>query len=279
MAPPTIDTAFVKQYEAEVQEAYQRRGSKLRGMVRTVNGVVGNTTTFQKTGKGTATTKGRHATIPPMNLSHGTAECTLADYYAGDWIDKLDLLKVRHDERQVVANAGAWALGRKTDELIITALDTAGSGQTVPDGAGDLDDAVGLTKAKVMAGLRILNAADVPDDGRRVGLISATGWSGLMGITEFASSDYVQDKVYEDGWEMRRWLGVTWVRHTGLPVSSTLVRQFIFHPSAVGHAIGADITADITWHGDRAAHWVNHMMSQGACLIDETGIARINITE
>ncbi len=26
---------------------------------------------------------------------------------------------------------------------------------------------------------------------------------------------------------------------------------------------------DVTWHGDRAAHFVSNSMSQGACLIDE----------
>ncbi|MFM7609410.1 MAG: phage capsid protein, partial [Alphaproteobacteria bacterium] len=35
----TIEQAFVKQFEAEVAEAYQRQGSKLRPTVRSKTGV------------------------------------------------------------------------------------------------------------------------------------------------------------------------------------------------------------------------------------------------
>ena len=53
----TIDQAFIKQFEREVHEAYQRQGSKLKNTVRSVNNVKGASTVFQKVGKGTASTK------------------------------------------------------------------------------------------------------------------------------------------------------------------------------------------------------------------------------
>ena len=56
----TIDQAFIKQFEREVHEAYQRQGSKLRNSVRNINQVKGSSTTFQKVGKGTASTKATH---------------------------------------------------------------------------------------------------------------------------------------------------------------------------------------------------------------------------
>ncbi len=93
----SIDLSFVKQFEREVHEAYQRRGSLLRGTVRTKNNVRGASTTFQKVGKGAATTKARHGQITPMNASHDPIECQLADFYAGDWVDKLDEMKTNHD--------------------------------------------------------------------------------------------------------------------------------------------------------------------------------------
>ena len=121
----SIDQAFVKQFEREVHEAYQRQGSKLRPTVRVKNGVIGSSTVFQKVGKGDATTKARNAVMPTMNVDHSTVEAQLVDYYAGDWIDRLDELKTNIDERQVLTNAGAFALSRKSDELIIQALSTA----------------------------------------------------------------------------------------------------------------------------------------------------------
>jgi len=56
----SIDQAFIKQFEREVHEAYQRQGSKLRNTVRTINQVKGSSAVFQKVGKGTASTKSTH---------------------------------------------------------------------------------------------------------------------------------------------------------------------------------------------------------------------------
>ena len=74
-----------------------------------------------------------------MNLDHATAECFLQDYYAGDWVDRLDELKTNIDERMVVANAGAYALGRKSDELIIAAFDSATGTFSFPITGGNVD--------------------------------------------------------------------------------------------------------------------------------------------
>jgi capsid protein len=105
--------------------------------------------TFQKVGKGTASTKARHGKVPVMNVDHTPIECTLQDYYAGDWVDQLDELKTNINEQQVVAKAGAFALGRKTDELIIGQLGTSSqfAGLSV-DGLGEglilLENLVGM---------------------------------------------------------------------------------------------------------------------------------------
>lgn len=280
MPASTIDQAFIKQYEAEVHEAYQRMGSKLRGTVRMKSGVVGSSTTFQKVGKGSATQKGRNSQVPAMGITHTPVECTLGDWYAGDWVDKLDELKTNIDERRVIANGGAYALGRKTDELIIAALDGVSSGQNVT-GAGNLADTAGFTIEKVMAALELLNTADVPDDGQRFAVVSPGAWSDLLGIAQFASADYTgADLPYKAGaGTMRSWLGVTWMTHSGLSLSSGDRLNYMYHRSALGHAIGAEIQTDITWHGDHAAHFINNMMSQGSVAIDATGIARIIISE
>lgn len=64
-----LPQSFVKQFEREVHEAYQRQGSKLRGAVRTINNVKGSSVVFQKVGKGTASTKSTHGMVPVMNLT------------------------------------------------------------------------------------------------------------------------------------------------------------------------------------------------------------------
>ncbi len=270
----TIDQAFVKQFEKDVHMAYQRMGSKLRGTVRNVNNVKGATAVFQKVGKGTAGTKSYHGLIPTMNLSHNYVECTLVDYYAGDWIDRFDELKINHDERQVIANAGAYALGRKTDELIINALAKA-SDLTV------LNNDIGMTIEKVLEAFELLGKNDVPDDGQRYAIIGWKQWSELLKLDEFSSSDYIgADELPWQGSQAKRWLGTVWIPHSGLPVDANDIRScFWFHKTAVGHASGSDVQTDVTWHGERASHFVNNMMSQGAELIDGGGIVVIEADE
>ena len=265
----SVDNVFVKQFEADVHLAYQQMGTKLRSTIRSKSGVVGASTTFQKVGKGIASTKSRHGIVPVMNLDHTPVECALQDYYAGDWVDSLDELKTNIDERRVVASAGAYALGRKTDELIINAMNNA------TQYVGDYT--TGLTKALIMSALETLNANDVPDDGRRFAVVGVHQWNELLQLDEFVSADYVGGSTpLVDGCESRKWLGVNWILCNSLPLANTDDRDcFIYHASSIGHACGQEVKTDITWHGERAAHFISNSMSQGAVLIDAEGIVRI----
>jgi hypothetical protein len=273
-----IDAVFTKQFQAEVHEAYQRQGSKLRRAVRSKTGVAGSSTFFPKVGKGTAAAKTRHGAVPVMNLEHAQVECVLQDYYAGDWVDRLDELKTNLDEREVIANAGAYALGRKTDELIIAALDSA-TREALGTATGTTDTD-GLTKQKVLLAFEMTGAADVPDDGQRFAVVGWKQWSQLLEIEEFANADYVgPDELPWRGTQGKRWLGALWMPHSGLTKVGALRYCYFFHRTAVGHAAAAEVQTDITWHGDRAAHFVANMMSQGAVLVDDFGVVRMRAKE
>lgn len=267
-----IDNAFIKQFEREVHEAYQRQGSKLRATVRNRTDVKGSSTNFPKVGTGVAMTKARGASVPVMNLDHSTIEVVLSDYYAGDWLDKLDELKIAHDERAVIANSGAYALGRKTDELIINAL--ANTSNQASTTAG------GMTLAKALEAFEALGENDVPDDGQRFAVVGYKQFSDLLAIEEFASANFVgESELPFKNMQAKNWLGMTWIQHNGLPLSGTDRSCFVYHKTAVGHASGADVTTDVTWHGDKASYFVNNMMSQGTGLIDDAGIIEIICSE
>jgi hypothetical protein len=285
----SVDESFVRQYEMEVHHLFQRQGGYLRSAVRTKDNVKGSSTTFQKIGKGTAVTKARHGVITPMNQDHTAIQCTLADFYAGDWVDKLDEAKVNHDERMAIAQGGAWALGRKVDDQIITAMD--GTSQTAVSWSFA---SVHNVENSLLATTRALDAADVPNDGMRYVALSPLAYSAAMKVTAFASADYVSpgNQVMEQGqpiFTWRRWMNALWTSHTGLPnVGSSGTKGFAWHRNAVGYATGAHagnaaenqaVQADITWHGDRAAHFVNHMMSGGATLIDDTGVHELTLND
>jgi len=272
MAGPTIDVAFVKQYESEVHQAYQRMGSMCRGTVRTKNGLTGLTTTFQKVGKGAATTKARHGEIPPMNLEHTNVTCTVTDHFAGDYIDKFDELKINHDEREVVTNASAMALGRKTDELILDAAATT----TNSEGGTGL-----ISLKRILAALEILRRNDVPFDGQLYGWLTPKAEAELLNSTpQFTNSDWIQQNQFDSPYKVRDWLNVKWMTHSGLPGVGTAAAQcMIWHKPSLGHAIGAEVESDIQWIGPRHSHWVSNAMSQGACMIDSTAVIKIPVND
>jgi len=279
----TIDQAFIRQYEREVHHVFQRSGGFLRPTVRLKTNVVGSSTTFQKIGTGTATTKARHGVVTPMNQVHTPIQCTLADFYAGDWVDKLDEAKTNIDERLAVATGGASALGRKVDSQIITALDTT----TQTQAAVTVTSIVNV-RATVTEWVEDLWSNNVPNDMMVFGLITPRLWSQLMMVEEFASADYIKgsDLPFNSGvahhGRYKHWQGVNWQVHTGLPnVTQSGCKGFIWHQRAVGYATGKhagnaaeneSVAAEITYNGERVSHFVNHMMSGGACLIDDTGV-------
>ncbi len=268
----SVEQSFVKHFQADVHLQYQQMGSKLRNTVRVKDNIIGASTTFQQVGKGTASTKARHGKVPVMNVAHTPVECLLSDYYAGDWVDSLDEIKSNINERTVTARAGAYALGRKTDELIINQLDTS------KNHAGDGAD--GLTKDKVLEAFEMLGEADVPDDGERYAIVGWKQWSNLLSIEEFANADYVGDNELPwRGTQAKKWLGALWIPHSGLTLQSGVRACYWYHKTAIGHAIGSHVKTDVTWHGDRAANFVNNMMSQGACLIDTSGVVSMRCLE
>ena len=284
-----ISNSFVVQYEKEVHHLFQKRGAILGTTVRRKDGVVGSSTTFQKIGKGTATTKARHGVITPMNQDHTAISCTISDFYAGDWVDKLDEAKTNIDERMAIAQGGAWALGRKVDNQLFTAM------------TGTTETTVTFSKAgyaevrnSLLEAAETLDLNDAPNDGQRYGALTPNGWACAMTAPEFASADYIGSDglPFTQGAPVSRFkefMNIKWTVHSGcINVNTSTAECFAWHKSAIGYATGAHagnvaangaVSADITWHGDRAAHFVNHSMSGGACLIDTTGVVQLTIDD
>jgi len=262
----TIDVAFIKQFETEVHMAYQRMGSKLRNTVRTTN-VTGSTARFQVIGKGTASTKSRNGNVTPMELAHTNVEVTMADFYASEYMDKLDELKININERQAVAQSAAAALGRKTDEILITAMD-AGANATQIGATGSA-----VSKADLLSLFETLGNADVPEDGQRYLAMSPSGFADLFNINEFASSDYVgpQNLPFAGGMTMKEFLGFK-IFSTSAVAGG---KNFSYHTSSVGLGVNADVQTEVNYIAEKVSHLATSMMSMGAVVIDSDGIYEV----
>lgn len=268
----SISSAFIQQFEAEVKIAYQRVGSKLSNTVRKKTNVKGSQTTFFKAGTGTAGTKSRHGMVPLMNIDHTSVPCTLADYYAADYVDKLDELQFEIDERMVITSNAANALGRKSDDLITDAMNGVTT-NVIATGAA------GITKAKVLQVFEEMGNNNIPDDGNRYWLTSPSGWTDLLGIAEFSDADYVgsDDLPWKGGMVARRWLSFMFMTYNGLPAPAGGEKSdFAYHSSAVGFASGAEVTSETNYIPERVAHLLTAYMRQGACVIDELGVLKVN---
>ena len=262
----TIDVAFIKQFESEVHMEYQRMGSKLRNTVRTTN-VTGSTARFQVIGKGTANTKSRNGNVTPMELAHTTVEVTMNDFYAPEYIDKLDELKININERQAVAQSAAAALGRKTDEIITTALDAGANSTQIHDTSSALE------KADVLAIFETFGNADLPEDGNRYVAMSPAGFADLYAINEFASADFVgpANLPFAGGMTMKEFLGFKFFSTSAVAGG----KNFAYHTSAVGLGINSDVQTEVNYIPEKVSHLTTSMMSMGSVVIDDDGVYEV----
>lgn len=258
-----FDISFAR----EVLVQYLEMGSKLRNTVRIKNNVVGTESSF------------KHP------FEDYNTYCLLLDYYAGDWVDQLDELKTNPQEFQVVARDGAaCALGRKSDELIISQL------HNVTNFAGTDED--GLTMAKVLRAFEMLGGDATADEfGHKpeftikdeyFAIVGWKQWSDLLGIREFANADYVgDDELPWKGTQAKRWLSTLWIPHPGLTKTQNTRLCHWYRKSAIGHAVGDKITTRISWHENHlpSSHFLNNCLAQGSTLLDQGGIVTMKCRE
>jgi hypothetical protein len=271
----SINNAFITQFEAEVHMAYQRMGAKLKNLVRVVNGVSGESVKFQKVGTGEATSKARHAEVVAMNISHTNVTATLADFYASDYVDRLDELKTNIDERQVIANNAAYALGRKTDSIITDAMASA---TTLANNAGAQGGTVStdlnIDKFKEMQAL--FGSNDVPDDNQRYWAIGPNQWSDLLADDQWTRLEYIgSGELPFSGmnYTAKRFLGFLTFVHSGLDTSGSTDRHTIaWHKSSMGLGVGSEVRTEVNYIPEKVAHLMTSYLSMGSVLIDTNGI-------
>lgn len=263
----TIDVAFIKQFESEVHMAYQRMGSKLRNTVRMANNVTGSTVRFQKIGTGSASTKSRNGNVTPMELAHTQVEATMEDFYAAEYIDKLDELKININERQAVAQSAAAALGRKTDELLYTAMDSGANSTQINDTSG------AIVLADILTLFETFGTANIPEDGGRYLAMHPKGYADLFNITEFASSDFVgeQNLPFAGGMTMKEFMGFKIFSTSAI----TAGKNMAYHTSAVGLGINSDVSTEINYVAEKVSHLATSMMSMGCTVIDDNGVYEV----
>lgn len=275
--PLTVPAVFIDSFDAEVKAAYQATKS-LRESVRVKTGVVGSTHRFPTAGAGVATQHNRGNDVVAMNAGRDKVVVTLSDWDAFDYEDIMDIEKINFDDKKIIADYTAKAIGRREDQLIIDALEAAiVAGNTVGNGAAD------FSLTLVAAAAQLLDENNVPGEDRTI-VFSAKAKEDFLSSTTVTSSDYNTIKALVSG-QIDTFYGFKFITmgsrtEGGLPVPAGAQRyNFAFHKQAVGLAIGKEMTTMVDWIAEKLAWQIGCVYSAGAVVIDATGMVCIHTKE
>lgn len=223
-----ITTAFVKQFGNTLQLLSQQKGSRLTNCVRVETGAFGEEEYFDQYGEDTANIKvARNVDVEYAADDYQRRRVSFTDIYWSKLIDKEDKLAMLIDPTSGLMQAGAFAIGRKIDDLIISAFSgtaytgKAGGTSTTFTAANQIAvGAAGLTIAKLITAKELLDAADVDPDEERYIACAASQISDLLKTTEATNIDYAAVKALVEG-RIDTFMGFKFIRTQRLTLSGT----------------------------------------------------------
>lgn len=265
-------SVFIDSFDAEVKLAYQAVKS-LRASVRVKTGVIGSTHRFPKAGKGVATQHNRGNDVVAMNAGRDKVTVTLSDWDAFDYEDIMDINKLNFDDKKIIAENTAKAIGRREDQLIIDALD-AGSTNTIGDGTA------AFSLSYVRQAVQYLDNLNVPGEDRCL-IYTAKQKEQFLAVEQVTSADYNTIKTLVQG-EIDTFLGFKFIMigsrsEGGLPRPAGVEQDcYAYHKAAVGLAIGKDMTTLVDWVPEKLSWQIGSVYSAGAGVIDAEGVTTIH---
>ncbi len=178
------------------------------------------------------------------------------------WLQFSEELLVNYDKRASILEAHRnalntsiadrvayeWALGgddaRTTLPTIVRTTGATARAAYTPSATGTRRP---IAFADVLTVITTLNSQEVPVEGR-CALINAKMLEDLFGISEFKSSDYVNQKRIEDAPHTFTWMGIKWFVRSRANVYTNAATPVLKAVGAAGAA--TDNGAAIFWHPD-----------------------------
>lgn len=272
-------SAKVIQFRKEAIMGFERGASLIRQSVVAETMVKGNQATFlvSDSGGATAVTRGANGRIPSRPNNNVQYTATLTEWHDKVELTGFDILTEQGDQERVMQETVANVINRKCDDIILAELANA----TNDTGSASADAFALAKKAQV-----ILANLDVDmDSGLVTAIVSPAFMANLMGAKEFASADYVSTKpmdtqgvINAGGKGYYRWLGVNWIRHSGLQGLGTSAEKcYMYHRDAIGMASPSSlINTDIGYNGEDDYSYCRMSAYMGAKLLQNKGVVVIN---
>lgn len=265
-------------FDEMVKAAYQSKGFMLRPAFRQRTNVEGSIVSFRKMGSITAEQYAFQTQVNWQDPQFNKVNVTLNPYRAPTLVDDLEQFLYNFDVRQEEAMLVAMALGRRSDQLCIDALDASGTTNTIANGG------TGLTYSKIREVIKFFDENAVPREERYIA-ISATGQQQLLASIQFTNALYSGLNTLTDGTLHNKFvMGMYWtvvptMTEGGLPKTGNIRTCFAWHKLAMGMATGREFSTVI----ERVPHldsWqvLGKMFANATC-IDAVGVINIDIDE
>lgn len=263
--PDTITVASVQQYKANVELLLQQDQSRLASAV-TVGSYTGKAASVvEQFGSATAQLKvSRHADTPLLDLSQDKRWVFPLDYEWASLIDNEDQLRAIIDLTSPYARAGAAAMQRAKDDVILTAIfgtNYKGENGTTSEtfdttnyqvGVNTGGTASALNVAKLQSAIQKLMLANKGELMEPVyGAISSYEHDSLLKEIQVVNKDYANSAVLENG-KVKRFMGIDFIITERLNITSGNRLIPVWLKSGMHLGIWKDVQAEITKRADKS---------------------------
>lgn len=266
---------FATQYANRAMHIYQNQGNRLRPMVTQATRIEGaEKAVFWLAGKSKAYKKTRNQRNIPSGGERKKFEVALQTWKVFDTVEEYDLDRMSVNEREIVYQSGAMALGRATDIEIYATMTAshaaADAGLDFSAGAFSAANALTLCKA--------LQDDKIPWDGKVWCGLPSLQWNQFLGNKVVNSADHVGgDLPFTKSTDTRFWNGVNWFLQVEedaqdlYPVPAANKQDlFIWHSSALGWGNHTDMQVIPQWD-NYEDWWTINMTAKGCCTTMQEG--------
>jgi hypothetical protein len=281
-----IPVAFVSQFHGDVEMILQQKGSRTRGCVR-VEDQKGEIQFWDQIGPTEAvdiTT--RHGDSPQVDSEHLRRSVALQFFDWGDFIDKIDKVRMLQDPTNSYTQNAVYALGRKIDRINIASFfGTAKTGHAGTDSttfpstqevALNLGGTnVGLTVPKLVRAKKILLKAENDMDEAMYLGYAAQQMEDLLNLTQVTSADYNSVKALVRG-DVNSFMGYEFVHSELFTHDGTSRLVPVWAKSGMLLAISPDIETAVERRWDKRGNvYVYAAAGAGSTRMQETKVVKI----
>lgn len=280
-------TAFNKQYQDTITLLAQQMDSRLKGAVMVDNNWTGEEKYYDQYAQDTMVEiESRISDTPVQSADHRRRKVTPRYFVSNTLEDPFEAMAMLVDPKSTYMQAKMASANRKIDAIIIGALGgSAYSGKT-----GTTENTLsssnqiavggaGLSKTKLITAKKMLDAQEIPKDGRTL-VYTAEQMGDLLNETETTSSDFNTVKALVQG-ELNTWLGFNFIHSEQLTTDTSDDRLcYAFQKRGVQLAIQKTPEGRVTERPDKNYAWQVYMkLALGCVRLEEIYVVEIACAE